>query len=283
MRPDKEFEMPELKPEHMQLLVEYGTRIVGVLVALFLAFIIAGWVRRLVASGCDRAKVDPTLGKFFGNAARYTVITLAVIACLGVFGIETTSFAAVIGAAGLAIGLAFQGSLSNLAAGVMLLLFRPFKVGDVVNAAGQVGKIDEIELFTTRMITPDNRLIIVPNSAIFGGTIENITYFDTRRVDIDVGTDYPASLDETRKVLDAAIEKVDHLSEPAPQVYLDALGDSAIIWKVRVWVNTPDYWAIREKLTYSIKTSLDEAGIGIPYPQMDVHVDGGLVETKKDA
>lgn len=270
--------MPELKPEHAQLLVEYATRIAGVIIALFLAFIIAGWVRRIVTRGCERAKIDATLGKFFGNAARYVVITLAVIACLGVFGIETTSFAAVIGAAGLAIGLAFQGSLSNLAAGVMLLMFRPFKVGDVVNAAGQVGKIDEIELFTTRMITPDNRLIIVPNSAIFGGTIENITYFETRRVDIEVGTDYPANLDDTRKVLEAAIEKVEHLSEPAPQVYLDSLGDSAIIWKLRVWAKTADYWAVREKLTYAVKTSLDEAGIGIPFPQMDVHFDDDVVK-----
>jgi len=270
--------MPELKPEHAQLLVEYATRLAGVLVALFIAFIVAGWVRRIVTRGCERAKIDVTLGKFFGNAARYVVITLAVIACLGVFGIETTSFAAVIGAAGLAIGLAFQGSLSNLAAGVMLLMFRPFKVGDVVNAAGQVGKIDEIELFTTRMITPDNRLIIVPNSAIFGGTIENITYFDTRRVDVDVGTEYPANLDDTRKVLEAAIEKVEHLSEPAPQVYLDSLGDSAIIWKLRVWAKTADYWAVREKLTYAVKTSLDEAGIGIPFPQMDVHFDEDVVK-----
>ncbi|CAN0548223.1 unnamed protein product [Laminaria digitata] len=274
--------MPKLLTDNMPIVVEYGTRIVGVIVAIFIAFIIAGWARRVVLRGTSKANVDPTLGKFFGNAARYTVITLAMIACLGVFGIETTSFAAVIGAAGLAIGLAFQGSLSNLAAGVMLLLFRPFKVGDVVNAAGTTGKIDEIELFTTRMITPDNRLIIVPNSAIFGGTIENITYFDTRRVDVDVGTDYGADLDETRKILEQAIASVDHLAEPAPQVFLDVLGDSSIAWKLRVWVNTPDFWAVREKLTYACKVSLDKAGIGIPFPQMDVHLDGSVAKPADD-
>lgn len=273
--------MPDLDPALITMATDYVTRIVGVVVALFIALLVAGWMRRLVLKATEKAKVDVTLGKFFANAARYAVITLAIIACLGVFGIETTSFAAVIGAAGLAIGLAFQGSLSNLASGVMLLMFRPFKVGDVVNTAGQVGKVDEIELFTTRLITPDNRMIIIPNSAVFGGTIENITYFDTRRVDVDVGTVYSADLDATREVLDDAVASVEHLPEPAPQVYLDVLGDSAILWKVRVWTNTPDYWALREKLTRAIKTKLDAAGIGIPFPQMDVHLDPHVVDAMK--
>ena len=273
--------MPDLDPALVTMATDYVTRIVGVVVALFIALFVAGWMRRLVLKATEKAKVDVTLGKFFANAARYAVLTLAVIACLGVFGIETTSFAAVIGAAGLAIGLAFQGSLSNLASGVMLLMFRPFKVGDVVNTAGQVGKVDEIELFTTRLITPDNRMIIIPNSAVFGGTIENITFFATRRVDVDVGTVYSADLDATRKVLEDAVAAVEHLPEPAPQVYLDVLGDSAILWKVRVWTNTPDYWAVREKLTRAIKTKLDAAGIGIPFPQMDVHLDPPVVDAMK--
>ncbi|MCB9650551.1 MAG: mechanosensitive ion channel family protein [Deltaproteobacteria bacterium] len=273
--------MPDLDPALITMATDYVTRIVGVVVALFIALIVAGWIRRLVLKATEKAKVDITLGKFFANAARYAVLTLAVIACLGVFGIETTSFAAVIGAAGLAIGLAFQGSLSNLASGVMLLMFRPFKVGDVVKTAGEIGKVDEIELFTTRLITPDNRMIIIPNSAVFGGTIENITFFDTRRVDVDVGTVYSADLDATRKVLEDAVAAVEHLPEPAPQVFLDVLGDSAILWKVRVWTNTPDYWAVREKLTRAIKTKLDAAGIGIPFPQMDVHLDPQLVDAMK--
>lgn len=263
----------------MQLVIEYGTRIVGVIVALFVASIIAGWFRRSVIKACDSAKIDGALSKFLGNMARYTVLTVAIIACLGVFGIETTSFAAVIGAAGLAIGLALQGSLSNLASGVMLLLFRPFKLGDVVKTAGVVGKVDEIELFTTRLVTPDNRMIIVPNSSVFGGTIENISHFDTRRVDIEVGTDYSADLDETRKILEQAISDVEILSEPAHQVIMDTLGDSCIVWKLRVWVNSPDYWGVREKLTYACKVNLDKAGIGIPYPQMDVHFDDAAVQS----
>lgn len=265
--------MPELNPELLQLLTSYLTKIVGAVVALFFAFVVAGWARKVVNAACERGKVDMTLTKFFGNAARYAVLTIAIVAILGIFGIETTSFAAVIGAAGLAIGLAFQGSLSNLASGVMLLMFRPFKVGDFVKAAGTAGTVDEIELFTTRLVTPDKRLIIVPNSSVFGSTIENVSYFPTRRVDVDVGTDYGADLDETRKILEAAAKSVKHLDDPAIQIFLDSLGDSSIAWKVRVWVESADYWAVRENLTRAIKVELDKAGIGIPFPQMDVHLD----------
>lgn len=271
--------MPEQIQTYMPTIISYGTKIVGVIVALVVALMIASWLKGLTLRALQRANVDLTLSKFVSNMVRYAVITLAVIACLGVFGIETTSFAAVIGAAGLAIGLAFQGSLSNLAAGVMLLVFRPFKVGDVVSAAGVTGSVDAIELFTVRMKTPDNRLIIIPNSAVFGGTIENLTAFDLRRCDVTVGTDYEASLDETRGVLNAAVGKVDGiLSDPAHQIYLGELGDSAIVWHVRAWVNTKDYWGVREKLTHAIKTSLDAAGIGIPFPQQDVHLDAPVVE-----
>lgn len=271
--------MTEELQQYVPTIVSYGTKIVGVIAALVGALIVGAWLRALMRRGLDRAGVDLTLSKFVANTVRYAVVTLAVIACLGVFGIETTSFAAVLGAAGLAIGLAFQGSLSNLAAGVMLLVFRPFKVGDVVNAAGVMGSVDEIELFTVRMKTPDNRLLIVPNSAVFGGTIENLTAFDQRRCDVSVGTDYGASLDETRSVLERAVGKVDGvLDDPGYQIYLVDLGDSAVLWQVRVWVRTPDYWGMREKVTHAIKMSLDAAGIGIPFPQQDVHFDAPVVD-----
>lgn len=276
--------MPDYKPtpEHIQLAITYATRVVGVLVLLFIAMIVAGWVRRLVAKSLEKAKFDATLTKFFSNLARYAVLILAVLAALGVFGIETTSFAAVIGAAGLAIGLAFQGSLSNFAAGVMLLAFRPFKVGDYVNAAGQGGTVDSIELFTTRLITPDRRLIIVPNSSVFSNTIENVSYFDTRRVNVDVGTDYSADLQKTREVLEQVAKTVEgRIDEPASQVYLVGLGGSSIDWTVRVWVKSPDFWAVKERLTRDIKNALDAAEIGIPFPQQDVHLDPEVVEALK--
>ena len=156
----------------------------------------------------------------------------------------------------------------------MLLIFRPFKVNDMVEVGGTRGKVHEIQLFTTVLDTPDNRRITVPNGNIFSDTIENETFHDTRRVDVAVGTDYPADLDETRAVLLRAANSVKgRLTDKEPVAYLDSLGDSCINWSVRVWAKTEDYWTVKDRLTLAVKNSLDEAGIGIPYPQMDVHVD----------
>jgi small conductance mechanosensitive channel len=224
-------------------------------------------------------KVDPTLGKFAGQLVFYVVMIGALLGVLGKMGVSVASFAAVIAAAGFAIGLAFQGTLSNFAAGVMLLVFRPFKVGDVVNAAGITAKVGEIDLFTTAFDTPDNRHIIVPNSSIFGSTIENVTFHPERRVDVAVGCDYAADIDKTREVLTAAVESVPGRIDGEGrgfQIYLTGLGDSSVDWAVRVWFPTPDYWAKKEELTRAVKMHLDEAGVGIPFPQMDVHIDGKL-------
>jgi small conductance mechanosensitive channel len=183
-------------------------------------------------------------------------------------------------AAGFAVGLALQGTLANFSAGVMLLIFRPFKAGDVIDVAGVKGKVQEISLFTTELDTPDNRRLIVPNGSIFGSTIENVTFHPIRRVDVAVGTDYPADLNATRKVLEDAAASVQPQADgKEPQVYLSELGDSSIAWSVRVWTSTEDYWGVKEELTQKVKDALDEAGIGIPYPQMDVHMDGALERT----
>ena len=260
--------------------MKYAPPIVGVLVLLLIAYVIASWIRKLLVRALQRAKVETTLARFLGSLVKWAILVMALIACLGVFGVETTSFAAVIGAAALAVGLALQGSLSNLSAGVMLLIFRPFKVGDMVSTAGQFGKIQEIGLFTTKMDTPDNRRIIVPNSAVFGATIENITYHPTRRVDVSVGVEYPADIDRTRQVLlEAAKALPDTLEEPPPQVILLSLGDSSVDWQVRVWTQTPKYWAVRDAATRAVKAALDQSGIGIPFPQMDVHVDSPAATT----
>jgi small conductance mechanosensitive channel len=218
--------------------------------------------------------LDPTLATFFSSLARYTVLLLGGLAVMGVFGISVASFAAILAALGFAVGLALQGTLSHFAAGVMLLLFRPFAVGDKVSAAGVSGKVVEVGLFTTLFDTPDNRRIIVPNGAIFGSTIENDSHHDTRRVDVSVGTAYDADLSTTREVLnDVAAAVEGGLSDPAPQVYLAELGASSIDWSVRVWAPTSDYWTVRERLTNQMKEALDARNIGIPYPQMDVHLD----------
>jgi len=257
-----------------ELVVEYAPSIVGVIIFLVVSFVVSGWVGRLTARAMRRGKLEETLSRFLGNLARWAVLVLAFIACLGVFGVETTSFAAVIGASALAIGLAFQGSLSNVAAGVMLLIFRPFKVGDFIEVCGQSGNVAELTLFSTELDTLDNKRIIIPNGAIFGSTIENVTHHATRRVDVAVGVDYAADLDRTREVLVAAAGSVaGGLAAPPPQAVLCGLGDSSVDWQVRLWTDTANYWAVRDALTRAVKMALDDAAISIPFPQRDVHMD----------
>ncbi|MEE2705911.1 MAG: mechanosensitive ion channel domain-containing protein [Planctomycetota bacterium] len=255
-------------------LQDFLMKVMGVIVLLFVAWVAAGWLGRLARKAMLKARLDETLTKFFSKFIRWAVLILALLACLGVFGVETTSFAAVIGAAGLAIGLAFQGTLGNFAAGIMLLMFRPFKVGDIVNVAGQTGKVDEIELFTTTIDTPDNRRIIIPNGSVFGSVIENISHHSTRRVDVAVGSDYSADLDATRDILTRVATNLSgRLDDPEPAVVLLELGGSSIDWSVRVWCNSADFWGVKQALTRDVKNALDQAGIGIPFPQMDVHMD----------
>lgn len=259
----------------MPILMNLGVGILIILVTL----ILAGRAKAVVRATTRKAKVDETLSGFFGQLAKWAVMGIGLIAAVGKMGIPTASFAAVIAGASLAIGLAFQGSLGNLASGVMLLVFRPFKVGDVVNAAGITAKVVEISLFTTLFDTVDNRRIIVPNGAIFGSTIENITHHPLRRCDIAVGTAYDADLAKTREVLESVARSVEGgLSDPEPVVYLSELGGSSIDWALRVWCQVGDYWAVRERLTRDTKNALDAAGIGIPFPQMDVHLDGEVVQ-----
>lgn len=270
--------MDWLSPENIQMYAtEYLIPAVTALLLLIVVFIVAGWAKRIVKRGLDKTNVDVTLTKFFSNMARYIVLIVGLIAVLGRVGIETASFAAILAAAGFAIGMALQGTLANFSAGVMLLFFRPFKVGDLVTVNGETGVVEEIELFTTNLNTPDNRRIVVPNGAVFGSTIENMTYHELRRVDVPVGTDYSADLDKTRQVLLACCENVKGRRTDQPvDAYLGGLGDSAIDWEARVWCNAADYLAVKDELTLEVKKGLDAAGIGIPFPQRDLHIDGVL-------
>lgn len=251
----------------------------GVLVALFVAWVVAGWVRRAIRKSLEKRSFDTTLTRFFANLARYAILTVVVVGCLGVFGIQTTSFAALVAALGLAVGLAFQGTLGNFAAGIMLLIFRPYKVGDYVRAGGEMGSVEEIELFFTELKTPDNRRVIVPNGPIFAGTIENFSHYDMRRCGIPVGVEYGADIDRTREVLEGAVKTMEGvLDEPAPQIFLKELGGSSVDWEVRVWVKTSEYWDVHQRGVRAVKKALDEAGLGIPFPQMDVHLDDPVVK-----
>lgn len=265
-----------------EIVAKWGLKLVGVFVAIVIAFMVAGWARRAMLASFERTNFDATLARFFANMTRYAILVAAVLGCLGVFGIQTTSFAAVIAAGGLAIGLAFQGTLSNFAAGVMLLAFRPFKVGDLIVVAGTMGTVQEIELFTCELTALDNRRIVIPNSSIFGSTIENLTHHPQRRVDIPVGTSYSADTDRVRAVLEATLAKVEGvLEEPAPQVLLKGLGSSSVDWQLRGWCNTEDYWDVWQRMIRDAKAALDREGIGIPFPQQDVHLDPDVVQALK--
>ena len=275
----------DLSPEGVQsfwennsdMIVSYAASAAGAIVFLFIAFIVAGWAKRTTTGTLRKARTDETLALFLGTVARWAIVLMAFVAALGMFGIKTTSFVAVIGAAGLAIALAFQGALGNLASGVMLLLFRPFKVGDVVNISGQGGKVIAIDLTTTAIDTFDNRRFIVPNGDVFSSVIENISYHTERRVDVNVGVEYSADLDKTREVLTRAAESIENrLPDRDVQIVLQELGASSVDWTARVWVHADDFWPTREALTRAVKMHLDDAGLGIPFPQMDVHLDGAV-------
>lgn len=257
----------------------WGMRIVGALVALFIAWVIAGWVRRSIRNGLERRNFDATLTKFFANVARWAILIAALIGVLGVFGIETASFAALIAALGLAIGLAFQGTLSNFASGVMLLVFRPFRVGDYVRVAGEMGTVEEVELFFTELKTPDAKKLIIPNSSILSDAIENFTHHEVRRVTVKIGVDYSADVDRTREILEACAPKIEGvLEDPPPQAFLSELGASSVDWQLRVWTTGDIYWDVHQRAVRAAKIALDEAGIGIPFPQVDVHFDEPVVQ-----
>lgn len=255
----------------LKVIVPAAAALLLLIVTYFVARLIGRWAAAFV---CKR--IDKTLGTFAGKVTFYAVMILVGLTVLQTANVDVTGFAAVIAAAGFAIGLAFQGTLSNFASGILLLVFRPFKVGDLINAAGVMGKVNEIDLFTTTLDTPDNRRLIVPNSSIAGATIENVTFHKHRRVDVPVGVAYAASLDETRRVLTACAESLgDRLivgEGRGCQIMLLNLGAHSVEWMVRVWVATPDFFAAKEALTSQIKCQLDLHGLEIPFPQMQLHV-----------
>jgi small conductance mechanosensitive channel len=261
------------------LVTAYSLRIVGVLVAIWVSLSIARWLQHHVTSGLRKRRFDETLSIFFGNVLRWLVIVGAALACLSVFGIETTSFAAVIGAAGLAVGLAFQGTLSNFSAGVMLLVFRPFKVGDYIVAGGKEGTVAEIGLFVTAFDTLDNRRIYVANTAIGGGAIENFTAHPVRRVDIDVNIAAHEDIDSSRKALEAAGVAVPGRDpQKGSEVFLKGFGGGMMMWQVRVWCAPAIYWDVWQATVRSVAYELGKAKIAAPTPAMNVAVSGSLAE-----
>lgn len=256
----------------------YTPRVIGALVILIGAWILAGWISRLIYRSLKLAKIDETLSRFMTKFTWWSVLVLGVVACLECFDVKTTSFAAAIGAVGFAIGLAFQGALGNFAAGVMLLIFRPYKVGDVIVVGGQTGTVDEIDLFSTTLDTPDNRRILIPNASIFGNTIENTSFHRTRRVDITVGVGYAADIDRTYETLMRAACAIPGVLEtPAPEVVLLELANSSVNWSVRVWSQSSEFGLLKQRTIRAIKLALDQAAIEIPFPQMDINLRNGTI------
>lgn len=247
------------------------------LVMALLIFIIGKWavnkIVTLLGKVLRKVKgMDETLIKFLENIVYYALMIVVLLTALGKLGVETTSFLAILGAAGLAIGLALKDSLGNFASGVMIIMFKPFKVGDVVTAAGVTGSVSEVGIFNSVFTTPDNQKIIIPNGAITSGSITNINANDTRRVDLVVGIGYEDDIKKTKDVLNDIIsshEKV--LLDKGITVAVSELADSSVNFVLRIWVKTPDYWDVKFGLTEAIKLRFDEEGISIPFPQQDVH------------
>ncbi len=257
----------------MDLVTELGLK----LASAVLIFVIGRWVAKAilrVAKGVmARAELEETLSRFLGNLLYVVLMTIVIITTINQLGIQTTSLLAVLGAAGLAVGLALQGSLANFAAGVLIVAFRPYKVGDYIEAGGTAGTVEAVQIFTTVLKSPDNRRIIVPNAQMTAGTITNYSANDTRRIDLVAGVSYADDLDKVRRILRAIVAADSRvLAEPAPTIAVSELADSSVNFVVRPWVSSADYWAVYFDLTEQIKKRFDEEGVSIPFPQRDVHV-----------
>jgi len=264
------------------LVTTYGMKLLLAIAIFVIGKRVAKFAVKMAQKMMARANIDETLCTFAGNILYGLAMAFVAIAALSQLGVDTTSLAAILAAAGLAIGLALQGSLSNFASGVMIILFRPFKIGDVIDVSGVVGKVEEISIFTTSLATPDNQLVIIPNGNITSGNITNITAKPTRRIDLVIGVGYGDDLKKAKKVLTSIVEKNKSvLKTPAPTIAVSELADSSVNFVVRPWVKTDDYWDAYFGLTEEIKTTLDKEGISIPFPQRDLHVISGDAQPLK--
>lgn len=253
--------------------ITYGIKILGAIVIFIIGKWVANFLTKMMKKIMEKSKVEPTLSTFLGDMIFIFLMVLVILAALSTLGIKMTSFVAIVGAATLAIGMALQKNLSNIGAGVVIMLFRPFKVGDFVEIGGVAGSVEKISLFNTNLVTPDNRLIIVPNSNVIGNNITNYSAKDIRRIDLTIGIGYDDDIKLAKETLENIIREDERiLKDPAPTIAVSELGDSSVNFAVRPWVKGKDYWNVYFDLLEKIKLTFDEKGIGIPYPQMDVHI-----------
>jgi len=271
--PDLGFDWAEVLTMVQTTGVDFGINLVTAIVIFF----VGKWVVSVIVSGLMKAMqkgdLDVTLRRFIGNLARMLLMLFVIIASINQLGVQTASLIALLGAAGLAVGLALQGSLSNFAAGVLIVLFRPYKVGDWIEGGGISGAVEEVQILTTVLKTGDNKRVIVPNSQIMGTTITNYSANETRRVDLVVGVSYGDDIDKVRRELQDLVSADDRiLKDPAVTIAVSELADSSVNFVVRPWVKTADYWGVYFDLTEAIKKRFDEVGISIPFPQRDVYI-----------
>ncbi len=253
--------------------LDFGINLVTAIVIFYVGRLAVRIITKGIRKVMTSQEVDKTLVSFVTNLISMILLVIVVIAAVGALGVQTTSFIAILGAAGLAVGLALQGSLSNFASGVLIIIFRPYKVGDFIEGAGIAGVVVDVQILTTVLKTGDNKQIIVPNSQIMGGIITNYSANDTRRVDMVVGVSYEDDLDKVRSTIEELIAAEDRiLDDPAPTIAVSELADSSVNFVVRPWVKTADYWGVMFDLTEAIKKRFDQDGISFPFPQQDVHL-----------
>ena len=274
-----EDQLVELFNTYGQLTINYSLDLVGAVLLLSGGWFVAGWIRRLLRRGLGRIDaIDRTVSSFLSNIVYYLVLVLVLVAVLAQFGVETASILAVLGTIGLAVGLALQGTLSNIAAGLMLLLLRPFKVGDYIDAEGLAGTVEEVGLFATQFTTYDGVFLSVPNGQIWSRSILNYSRLPTRRLDVTIGIAYDDDVDKAMGVLMDLLLNDDRVHrDPEPQVMVTALADSSVNLNLRCWTAASDYWGLQFDLNKAAKETVEAAGCSIPFPQRDLHiVSGGL-------
>ena len=261
-------DMAQLWSDYGDAVLGFGAQAIGALIVLIIGLRVAGWLGRLVRTiSMKQESIDDTLGNFFGSMVRWAVTAAVFIAVLQVFGVPATSFVAILGALTLAIGLSLQGALGNIASGVMIMIFRPYKLGDYVEAAGAAGTVKDINLFQTVLATPDNVQIMVPNSQAIDGVIKNYSGYTTRRVDVTFGIDYGDDIDKAIGIIRSIVDADDRIMrDPEPFAKVVNLGDSSVDIATRNWVQASDYWDVKFDLTKQVKEAFDKQGISIPYP-----------------
>ncbi|MEL7006730.1 MAG: mechanosensitive ion channel domain-containing protein, partial [Bacteroidota bacterium] len=266
-------EVEKYSSQAIDLIWDKGPALVGAILTLIIGLWVIGLITKAIRKGFDKRGVDPSLAPFLVSLINAILKIMLVISVIGMIGIEMTSFVAILGAAGLAVGLALQGTLQNFAGGVIILILKPFKVGDFIDAAGYTGTVNEIQIFNTILKTPDNKTIIIPNGALANSSMTNFSTEELRRVDFTFGIGYGDDVDKAKSAIQKLIDNDDRiLKDPAPFVAVSALADSSVNFVVRVWAQSSDYWGIHFDMNENVYKTFGEEGLNIPFPQMDIHL-----------